>query len=242
MAELAREVWRNRELAERLDREAEELRRRFNETFWIEERNGYYALALDAQGNKVDSLCSNIGHLLWSGIVPPERVDAIVDHLMGDALWSGWGVRTMSSDDRAYNPLAYHNGTIWPHDNSLMPGGWRATGAGRAQRIVRQMLTAGRHFDYQLPRSSPACHGRRRAFRSPTPQRRGRRPGRRAPPCSSCSCCSGSGPTGVETRWRRSRRRSCRPGPDPSDCPACARLSNRGRSGWRRGVRVSAAT
>ena len=69
MAELAREVWRDRELAERLDREAEELRRRFNETFWIEDRHGYYALALDAK-EQVDSLCSNIGHLLWSGIVP----------------------------------------------------------------------------------------------------------------------------------------------------------------------------
>ena len=84
--------------------------------------------------------------------MPPERVDAIVDHLMGDALWSGWGVRTMSSDDGAYNPLAYHNGTIWPHDNSLIA--WGLARYGRwpeAQRIVRQMLTAGRHFDYQLP-------------------------------------------------------------------------------------------
>jgi glycogen debranching enzyme len=152
MAELAREVWRDRELADRLDREAEELRQRFNEAFWIDDRNGYYALALDGQQNRVDSLCSNIGHLLWSGIVSPERVDAVVDHLMGDALWSGWGVRTMSSEDRAYNPLAYHNGTVWPHDNSLIA--WGLARYGRwpeAHRIVRQMLTAGRHFDYQLP-------------------------------------------------------------------------------------------
>jgi glycogen debranching enzyme len=152
MAELAREVWRDRELGERLDREADELRRRFNDVFWVEERNGYYALALDAQNNRVDSLCSNIGHLLWSGIVPPERVDAVVDQLMGDALWSGWGVRTMSTADRAYNPLAYHNGTVWPHDNSLIA--WGLARYGRwpeAHRIIRQMLTAGRHFDYQLP-------------------------------------------------------------------------------------------
>jgi glycogen debranching enzyme len=152
MAELAREVWRDRELAERLDREADELRRRFNEAFWVEDRNGYYALALDGQGNQVDSLCSNIGHLLWSGIVPMERVDAIVDQLMGESLWSGWGVRTMSTDDRGYNPLAYHNGTVWPHDNSLIA--WGLARYGRwpeAQRVIRQMLTAARHFEYQLP-------------------------------------------------------------------------------------------
>jgi glycogen debranching enzyme len=152
MAELAREVWRNRELAERLDREADELRTRFNEHFWIEERNGYYALALDANNERVDSLCSNIGHLLWSGIVPTDRVDPVVDQLMGDALWSGWGVRTMSSDDRGYNPLAYHNGTVWPHDNSLIAWGLARNGRWpEAYRVIRQMLTAARHFDYQLP-------------------------------------------------------------------------------------------
>jgi glycogen debranching enzyme len=151
-AELAREVWRDRELADQLEREADELRERFNERFWVAERNGYYALALDGEKNPVDSLCSNIGHLLWSGIVPNERVDAIVDQLMGDGLWTGWGVRTMSSADRGFNPLAYHNGTVWPHDNSLIAWGLaRSERWPEAHRIIRQMLTAGRHFDYQLP-------------------------------------------------------------------------------------------
>ncbi len=95
---------------------------RFDEAFWIDGRGGYYALALDADKRPVDSMCSNMGHLLWSGIVPPERVDQVVDALMGDALWSGWGVRTMSTADAAYNPLSYHNGTVWPHDNSLIAG------------------------------------------------------------------------------------------------------------------------
>jgi glycogen debranching enzyme len=152
MAELAREVWRDRELADRLEREAEQLRQQFNEVFWIDDRHGYYALALDGEHRPVDSLSSNIGHLLWSGIVPPTRVDAIVDQLMSDVLWSGWGVRTMSTDDRGYNPLAYHNGTVWPHDNSLIA--WGLARYGRwpeAQRIIRQMMTAGRHFEYQLP-------------------------------------------------------------------------------------------
>ena len=93
-----------------------------------------------------------MGHLLWSGIVPPNRVDAIVDALMGDALWSGWGVRTMSEEDAAYNPLSYHNGTVWPHDNSLIA--WGLARYGRwpeAQRIAQRLLNAAAHFDYQLP-------------------------------------------------------------------------------------------
>ena len=152
VAELAREVWRDRDLSDRLEREALELRGRFNQAFWTDERGGYYVLALDREKRQVDSLCSNLGHLLWSGIVPQERVDAVADSLMRDELWSGWGVRTMSTLDRGYNPLAYHNGTVWPHDNSLIA--WGLARYGRwpeAQRIVRQMLTAAEHFDYQLP-------------------------------------------------------------------------------------------
>jgi glycogen debranching enzyme len=152
LAELAREVWRDPELAARLEREAEELRARFDEAFWIDDRGGYYALALDADKRQVDALGSNIGHLLWSGIVRPERVDAVVERLMGDDLWSGWGVRTMSSADAAYNPLAYHNGTVWPHDNSLIAAGLaRYERWPEAHRIVNRMLTAARHFGYQLP-------------------------------------------------------------------------------------------
>ncbi len=152
VADLAREVWRDRELAVRLDREADELRDRFDEAFWVEERGGFYALALDGDKRKVDSLCSNIGHLLWSGIVPPHRVDAVVDQLMGDELWSGWGVRSMSTGDAAYNPLSYHNGTVWPHDNSLIAWGLaRYARWPEAQRIVQRMLTAAQHFNYQLP-------------------------------------------------------------------------------------------
>jgi glycogen debranching enzyme len=152
MAELAREVWRDRELADRLNREAKELRERFDEAFWVDKHGGYYALALDRDKKKVDSLSSNIGHLLWSGIVPPHRVDAVVDALMGDALWSGWGVRTMSDRDGAYNPLAYHNGTVWPHDNSLIALGLARYGRWpEAQRIVQRMLNAAAHFDYQVP-------------------------------------------------------------------------------------------
>jgi glycogen debranching enzyme len=152
MAELARVVWRDRELADRLVREAEELKVRFDEAFWIEARGGYYALALDRDKRQVDSLCSNIGHLLWSGIVPEERVDAVVDNLLGPDLWSGWGVRTMSAADRAYNPLSYHNGSVWPHDNSLITWGLGRHGRwAETQRIVRRLFSVSRHFQYQLP-------------------------------------------------------------------------------------------
>ncbi len=152
LVEIARDVWRDRNLADRLAREADELKRRFDEAFWCDDRGGFYALALDGDKRRVDSVCSNMGHLLWSRIVPPERVDAVVDRLMGEGLWSGWGIRTMSEDDAAYSPLSYHNGTVWPHDNSLIALGlaqyerWP-----EAQRIVQRTLAAARHFDFQLP-------------------------------------------------------------------------------------------
>ena len=152
MAEIAREVWRDRALADRLDEEATELKRRFDEAFWVPDRGGFYALALDKHKQPVDSVCSNIGHLLWSRIVPSERVDAIVDQLMGEGLWSGWGVRTMSAHEAGYSPLSYHNGTVWPHDNSLIAMGLAQYARWpEAQRIVQRMLIASRHFNYQLP-------------------------------------------------------------------------------------------
>ena len=152
MAELAREVWRDRELADRLEREAAELRDRFDEAFWCEDRGGFYALALDGEKQRVDSLTSNIGHLLWSGIVPPHRVDAVVDRLMGADLWSGWGVRTMSAGDAGYSPLTYHNGTVWPHDNSLIAWGLARQGRwAEAHKIARRSIEAATYFGHQLP-------------------------------------------------------------------------------------------
>ncbi|HKT45628.1 MAG TPA: glycogen debranching N-terminal domain-containing protein [Gaiellaceae bacterium] len=150
-AELAREVWRDPQTAERLEREAGELRGRFDEAFWVADR-GFYALGLDREKRQIDSLASNIGHLLWSGIVPEERRDAVADALVGERLWSGWGVRTMAAGEGAYNPLVYHNGTVWPHDNSLVA--WGLARSGRAQdaaRILHTMIEAAAHFDYRLP-------------------------------------------------------------------------------------------
>jgi len=151
VARLARDVWGDDELAERLEREAEELRRRFNEDFWIEDR-GFYALALDGEKRRVDSLTSNVGHLLWSGIVPEERAERLAEHLLGDALFSGWGVRTMAEGEAGYNPIRYHNGTVWPHDNSLIAHGLARYGfREEAARISLATLEAATFFRYRLP-------------------------------------------------------------------------------------------
>ena len=152
LAELAREVWRDPALAERLDREADELRTRFDEAFWVEERGGFYALALDGKKRPVDARCSNMGHLLWSGIALPERVRPIVDQLLSEELWSGWGIRTMASDAAAYNPISYHNGTVWPHDSALAVWGLARHGyVAEARRISRALIEAAAHFDWSLP-------------------------------------------------------------------------------------------
>jgi glycogen debranching enzyme len=153
LAELAREVWDDAETAARLERDAAELRDRFDRAFWVgDSGGGHYALGLDRDKRPIDALTSNVGHLLWSGIVPPGRVEAVAAALMGERLWSGWGVRTMAAGERAYNPLVYHNGTVWPHDNSLIAWGLaRAGHAHDVERILDSKVEAAAHFDYRLP-------------------------------------------------------------------------------------------
>src|SRR4051794_755394 len=149
--ELEREVWGNREAAARLERDAAALRDRFNDAFWVADQ-GYYALGLDRDKRQIDALGSNVGQLLWSGIVAPERVDAIVDLLMSDRMWSGWGIRTLAAEERAYNPLVYHDGTVWPHDNSLIAAGLARCGrAAEVERILLSIVDAAASFDYRLP-------------------------------------------------------------------------------------------
>ena len=151
MAEIAREIWLDEATALRLETEAAALRSRFDAAFWLDER-GFYALGLDRDKRPIDSLTSNAGHLLWSGIVPEERRESVADRLMGDGLWSGWGVRTMAVGEGAYNPLVYHDGTVWPHDNSLVAAGLVRSGRrGDAARILRAMVEAAGHFEYRLP-------------------------------------------------------------------------------------------
>jgi glycogen debranching enzyme len=150
-ARLAREVWHDEALAERLDQRAAVLRDRFRRDFWMPER-GCHALALDGDKRQVDSLTSNIGHLLWSGIVDPAEAAATADRLLGEELYSGWGVRTLGKGEAGYNPLGYHTGTIWPHDNSLIAAGLAQYGhLDAATTIATASLAAAPFFEYRLP-------------------------------------------------------------------------------------------
>ncbi|HVN10986.1 MAG TPA: glycogen debranching N-terminal domain-containing protein [Kineosporiaceae bacterium] len=117
-ARLARLVWDDPGLADRLDEQAADLKARFNRDFWLPDR-GYYAAALDGDKRPVDSLTSMMGHLLWSGIVEDDKVDRVVELLLGDRLYTGWGIRAFASGQTGYNPIGYHLGTVWPHDTAF---------------------------------------------------------------------------------------------------------------------------
>ena len=150
-ARLMREVWDDEEEAARLEDEAAKLKERFNKDFWSTKRR-HFVLALDKDKQQVDSLTSNIGQLLWSGIVDDSRAAATVRRLMRDDMFSGWGVRTMSSEDAGYNPIEYHNGTVWPHDNALIAEGMRRYGFhDEAAKLCKALLEAARAFSNQLP-------------------------------------------------------------------------------------------
>jgi len=150
-ARLARAVWRDPAFADRLEKEAAALKRRFNRDFWVDDGR-YYALALDADGSQVDALASNIGHLLWSGIVDKSKANAVASHLMSPAMYSGWGVRTLAEGQGRYNPIGYHVGTVWPFDCSFIAWGLRQYGfKDEAARIAAGILDAAQCFEGRLP-------------------------------------------------------------------------------------------
>ena len=150
-ARLAREIWKDEKLASQLEKQAAELKRRFNEDFWVPDRR-FFAVALDGSKRKVDSLCSNIGHLLWSGIVNEDKAVNIRDHLMGPKMWSGWGIRTMAEGEGGYNPIEYHNGTVWPHDCGFIAAGLARYGFRKeAAQVVAGIFEASVFFRYRLP-------------------------------------------------------------------------------------------
>jgi glycogen debranching enzyme len=150
-ARLARLVWKDEQLAQRLEKEAADLKRRFNRDFWVSDGE-YFALALDENGEQVNALTSNNGHLLWSGIVDKSKAKAVVRHLMGPRLFSGWGVRTLAEGEGRYNPIGYHVGTVWPFDCSFIAWGLRRYGfKDEAARIAEGILAAADFFDGRLP-------------------------------------------------------------------------------------------
>jgi glycogen debranching enzyme len=152
LAELADGPLADPILAARLRRAASSLRDSFNADFHVSARGGYFALALDGAKQQVDALTSNMGHLLWNGIVAPEHVESLVGHLMSDAMFSGWGVRTHATTNKGFNPIGYHLGTVWPHDNSLIALGLARYGyREEANRIATAMFEAAAHTRYRLP-------------------------------------------------------------------------------------------
>jgi glycogen debranching enzyme len=150
-ARLAREVWDDDALAAKLEGQAEKLKKSFNDDFWLQDRD-FYALALDGDKKPVDALTSNIGHLLWSGIVDDDRAGDVVGQLLGPSLFSGWGVRTMAEGNGGYNPIGYHQGTVWPHDNSLIAAGLRRYGYDEEAAVISfAILEAAQYFLGRLP-------------------------------------------------------------------------------------------
>ena len=150
-ARLARDVWKDPAFADDLEKQAADLKRRFNRDFWVQDGE-YFALALDQNGNQVDALSSNNGHLLWSGIVDKSKAKAVVRHLMGPRLFSGWGVRTLAEGEGRFNPIGYHVGTVWPFDNSFIAWGLRRYGYKQeAAQIAGSILEAAVFFDGRLP-------------------------------------------------------------------------------------------
>lgn len=130
---------------------AELLKKKFNEAFWLPDR-GYYAIALDRDKRPVDACASNMGHCLWSGIVDQDKAQLVVDRLLSPEMFSGWGVRTLATDMGAYNPVSYHNGSVWPHDNALIVAGLMRYGfVGEAQMLSSALMDAAEYTDNRLP-------------------------------------------------------------------------------------------
>jgi glycogen debranching enzyme len=130
---------------------AAKLKQTFNERVWLPDR-GYYAIALDRDKRPVDACTSNMGHCLWTGIVDEDKAGQVADRLLSEEMFTGWGVRTLASDMGAYNPVSYHNGSVWPHDSTLVAAGLMRYGfVEHAQRIATGLLDAARQFDGRLP-------------------------------------------------------------------------------------------
>ena len=133
--------------AEALQRSAHALRQRFNHDFWYDDLD-YYALALQKGNKPCKVIASNPGQALWTGIVDPDRAEAVVKRLMHEDMFSGWGIRTLSKRERRYNPMGYHLGTVWPQDNGFILAGMRRYGFDEeALRLYKGLFEAVSHFN-----------------------------------------------------------------------------------------------
>jgi glycogen debranching enzyme len=138
--------------AAHLERQADDLKQRFNDDFWLGGDTGY-ALCLQRGRRASGAVASNPGQTLFTGIVPPDRAQSIADRLMKDDMFCGWGIRTLSAEERAYNPLDYQTGSVWPHDNALIALGMRRQGyIQEMDAIFTGVFQAATHFpEFRLP-------------------------------------------------------------------------------------------
>jgi glycogen debranching enzyme len=155
------------DVATRLEHEAGELKEKFNEQFWSEEKNTY-VIALDGRKKPCNVLSSNAGHCLFSGIATPERAALVAKKMLGESMFSGWGIRTIATDEARYNPMSYHNGSIWPHDNALIAQGFaRYHLMKEASKVMAAAFDTAEHMENQrLPELF--CGFERQKEKSPT--------------------------------------------------------------------------
>ncbi len=146
------------DLAERLSQSADRLQKAFLEKFWLKE-DGVIALALDGNKQPVASVSSNMGQVLWSEILPQDIADVVIDRLLADDMFSGYGIRTLSAREVAYNPLSYHDGSVWPHDNSVILAGFALYGRqDAADRLIQGLMRATHGFEFaRLPELFAGC-------------------------------------------------------------------------------------
>ena len=150
MAEVFRALG-DQERAQALEQQAQELKRRFNQVFWMEDE-GCYGFALDSEKKLVTSVASNAGQCLWSGIADDDKAARVAKRLLAADMWSGWGIRTLSSNNPAYNPLVYQRGSIWPQDNGIIAAGFKRYGLiDECNQVIRGIFDAIEHFDYYRP-------------------------------------------------------------------------------------------
>jgi glycogen debranching enzyme len=150
-ARLARDIYGDAETADRVEADAADLKERFNRDFWLP-RKRQFALALDGRKRPADALASNVGHLLWAGIADEAHARTTAKGLLSDGMFSGWGIRSLSADEAAYDPLSYHRGSVWPHDSMLGAHGLRRAGFPKeAATVVQGVLHAAAAFTSELP-------------------------------------------------------------------------------------------
>jgi glycogen debranching enzyme len=145
-ADALEQAFGERTAATLLRDEADRLQDVIEERFWWEEE-GTYFLGLDGDMAPIRSVTSNPGHLLWSESIAQERAARVAERMLAPDLWSGWGVRTLSTDHAAYNPLSYQRGSVWPHDNAILCAGLLAYGLDEAAHtLITGMLEAAERF------------------------------------------------------------------------------------------------